>query len=294
VLPIYRHTNAPHIAPEIIAEAYGPIGQALAAAEATGDPELVHRANHLAMPIHYVLLKMGPGSPMWRAVEARNGPVDAEALSASFDDAVTHYRVNVLSEGGAGKPFFEWAKEYGSVVAKLGVPAPPELADADWTRVRLIQGTQTDKLADGYGRAEGASDGWAIRPGFGKEKLLHYLSPYNDFEEGNRYRAWVRARATGITDEAQGEIASFSIGDQSASFDVDLLRDGQWHTVEVGVIEPEGAATAVKSSLFWRNRKAIGTYAIDCFWIERVETPALANSGTFPQTPPLSAEASAP
>ena len=269
---IYRHTNSPHIAPAIIAEAEAALRQANKAAHKSGDQIILRRVRHARMPVWYVLLKMGPGSPMWRAVEANLGELSAVDVARDFRRVVRDYEMNEVYEGGPGKAFFEWVAEYGRRCASGRIPAPAELADADWQRVRLIQGCQMDRGAAWYVRTDGASDGWAIRPANGRQ-VLHYLSDTNDFTPGRTYRAFVRARGEGIAADATGEVWSCRVGSRDLSVTAEQLRDGLWHTFEIGTVKPQGIGTAIESQLLWKNRDRIKSVAIDCVWLAETTSP---------------------
>ena len=268
---IYRHTNSPHIAPAVIAEAEAALRKADAAAAESGDETFQRRVRHAHMPVWYVLLRMGPGSPMWRAVEAKVGRLDPSDVARDFSRVVSDYKMNELYEGGPGKAFFDWVADYGRQCAGGRVPAPEELKGDDWTRVRLIQGCQMDRGAAWYVRAEEASDGWAIRPARGKQ-VLHYLSDTNDFTPGTAYVARVRARAEGVADQAAGDVWTVGVGNAcTLTVTAEQLRDGRWHTFEVGRVKPQGIGTAVWSQLLWKQRDALKHVDIDCVWLEKAE-----------------------
>ncbi len=264
---IYRHTNSRHIAPDIIAEAEAAMQKAQAAARESGDETIIKRVAHAHMPLRYVMLKMGPRSPMWRAVEKRCGKVDGPELAEGFLRPVADYQVNMIGEGGPGKQFFEWAADYGKLIADGRLPAPAELAEADWTRTRLLQGCQMDRGAAWYVRSEGASDGWAVRPPNGRH-VLHYLSDTNDFTVGKKYRAFIRLRAEGLADDAaDGELWSCEVGKAKLALNANQFRPGNWQTFEIGTFVPEGMGTPIKINRLWKHRDALKQVDVDCLWL---------------------------
>lgn len=273
-LGIYRHTNSPHIAPEVIAPAEAAMQEAERLAAESKDADIIRRVRHAHLPVRYVLLKMGPRSPMARSVEAELGePLDLAAAAEGVLAAVADTNIGVVSEGAGGKAFFQWVADYGKACASGRMPAPPALAgdDVNWTTVRLIQGCQMEHGAKWCAKAEGASDGWAIRPRMGRNQLLHYFSDTNDYTPGKSYRAFVRIRAEGLTDKAEGELWSCQVGKATLSVTADALRDGKWRTFEVGTVAPEGIGTAVKTTLLWKLRDTVKHVDIDCLWLVEAE-----------------------
>ena len=273
---IYRHTNSPHIAPSIIAEAEAALRDADEAAADSRDETTQRRVRHAHMPVWYVLLRTGPRSPMWRAVREKVGELSGVDVARSFTRVVQDYEMNEVYEGGPGKAFFEWVAEYGPQCADGRIPAPAELADADWRRVRLIQGCQMDRGATWYVRADGTSDGWAIRPGNGRQ-VLHYLSDTNDFVPGREYEVYARVRADGVADDATGQVWSLHVGRLALSATAELLRDGAWHTLHAGAVKPEGIGTAITSHLLYRDRDRVKSVTIDCVWL--VEAAPAGSAG---------------
>jgi hypothetical protein len=284
VLNIYRHTNVPYIAPEIVAEAEAALREADQAVAGKG-ADLERRVRHAHMPVWYVLAKFGPGSRMWRAAEAKAGTIDIGRLAEQFTQVVKDYQMNEVAEGQPGKAWFQWLSDYGKLASGKGTPMPEELRGVDPNTYRLIQACQFDRGAAWYVPQEGATDGWAVKPANGPKVLLHFLSDTNDYTPGRSYRAMVRVRGEGVAADANGEV--WTCGFVSNADDpkspgpavgvtAEQLRDGRWHTFEIGTVKPEGIGCGFWSGLLYKNRDRIKSAYIDCLWL--VELPAGAKA----------------
>ncbi|HUS47459.1 MAG TPA: DUF4838 domain-containing protein [Phycisphaerae bacterium] len=273
VLNIYRHLNVPYIAPEIVAEAEAALREADEAVAGKGE-DLERRVRHAHMPVWYLLTKCGPGSKMWRATEAKVGTLDMARLAEQFGQVVKDYQINEVAEGQQGKAFFEWLADYGKLVAARGVPVPEELRGRDPNSYRLIQACQMDRNANWFVPQAGATDGWAAKPPTGRQ-VLHYLSDTNDYTPGRTYRAFVRVRGEGVAGDANGPAWTCSLGSRPAvEVTAEQLRDGNWHTFEIGTIKPRGIGQGLTSGLLYKYRGKVKSIYIDCFWL--LEQPAAA------------------
>jgi len=269
---IYRNMNVPDIAPEIVAEEEEALRAAEAAVAGLGDP-LERRVRHAHMPVWYLLAKRGPGSPAWRAAEARVGTLDIAHIAAEMAQLESDYGINRLAEGLVSAAWFDWLGEYAAQASTGGVPKPVDLAGDDLSTTRLLQACQMERGGAWYVRAGGASDGWAVKPPAGKQ-TLHYLSPTNDYTPGQKYTAFVRLRGRNVDPQATGTVYRCGVKNAlTLSLLADQLRDGAWHTFRIGDVTPSGVAYDFWSEVPTSAGGDIDSVEVDCFWIQLYKAP---------------------
>ena len=270
VMPIYRLLDGPYIAPEVMAEAEAALREAEQAAK--GDAMFERRVRHAHMPVWYVLAKRGPGSATWKAVEAKVGKLDMQAIATGFARTAEEYRINAIADGEALKPWLDWLQAHARLTAEKGVPVPPELEGKDPGTYRLIQGCQFDGRGRWYTPAEGASDGWAVKQPTVAWTVTCALDDPDHFQMGKKYRLKIRAKAV-LKPDAKGRAWNAGVWRSkdrktpaSARVDADTMRDGQWKTIDLGEFEP-----AEGDIFYFATQSAVTKEVLlDCLWLEEV------------------------
>ncbi len=274
---IYGDLTVPYLDPPVIAKAEKALRQAEKAA--AGNPDLQRRVRHAHMPLWYVLAKRGPASPMWqevnRAVAADGGKLDIAHIAREFARVAEENRINTIAEGNAFAPWLQWLTDYAALCADGKVPVPPELKDADLSKVRLIQACQFDSGGRWYVRVAGASDGWAVRQPTEAWTVVCALDDSDHFAPGSTYRLRMRARAV-VKEGATGQAWNAGVWRASNRRTVaavrvttDQARDGTWRIYDLGVFQPQ------INDLFYVAAvpAACSEVIVDCLWLEEVASP---------------------
>ncbi len=262
------HLNAPYLYPEVLAEAEKALREAEKAV--AGQPVFERRVRHAHMGVWYVLMKRGPGTAAWQAVEQAVGEkLDIVAIADNLARVVDEWQINSICDPIDVKRWINWAKQYAAQVKETGrVPVPPELANAAPSSYRLVQACQFDMYPKWWDPAEGASDGWAAHVPSSGWHTKYVLSPKEDFVPGKQYKLIVRAKAD-LNEGAQGEVWEFGIYPKGAGLHVtaEQIGQGQWRTFE------SPAWTAQEGQCFWTALKGSGAkkVSVDCVWIQEVK-----------------------
>ncbi len=272
VMRIYRDMNAPYLTPAVMADAAVALVEAGNAVE--GDQVLERRVRHAHMGLWYVLAMRGPDSKMWKAVEAKVGKIDPVGFANDFARMANESGVTMVADGNTIDPWLQWLKDYMTAVAKSGAPLPPELDGRDPSTYRLIQASQMDRMARWLVKAEGASDGWALRCPTIAWVLRHGLDEAIDFEPGKTYRLMARVKGQ-PKPEASGRVisAGMSTTVDGRAKHISLnptaeTMSGDWQVIEIIKWKPQHGDS------YWLalgNPQAMGEVLQDCMWLELVD-----------------------
>jgi len=259
--------HLPFVTPEIIANAEEILREAERLAQ--GDPVTMKRVRHVHMGVWYVLMKRGPHSATWKAVEKRVGRLDVEQVAANLAGVIKQWGVNTVADYEPVGPFLEWLKDYPDFIKKKGQVLPPELQEKDPATFRVIQARQLDSgmlKSAWWKRMEGAADGWVLACPSARWYVQHVFSPYDECAGAKRFKLFIRVRGG----EASGrEGAAFVCGAGSDRIEVsaDQLADGKFHAFEVGELD---AADRMRMYIALTRPSAVKEVYLDCLWLQPV------------------------
>jgi len=217
------------------------------------------------MPIWYVLVKRGPDSPTWKAVEKRVGKLDFAVLARNLNQVAKDYKISAVADPEQAAPFFEWLTDYAGLLAERGRVVPPELKDADPRTYRLLQARQIDSGwlgRDWWRKMPNASDGWALMCPSNRWLIQHHLSPWDEYEVGRTYRLFVRVK--GGEKKKDGMAFACGVGNTNKEFPVDALADGRFHVLEVGEVKAE---EQLRIWFALSKQMAMSEVFLDCLWL---------------------------
>jgi hypothetical protein len=254
------------VKPEIVAEGEVLLRQAEKAAE--GQADFARRVRHAHMPIWYMLMKRGPDSPTWRAVEAKVGKLDVATVAESLKAVIKEWSVNAVADYEPVGPFVAWLDDYPRIVKAKGRAIPPELEKADPATYRLIQARQLDSgmlESKWWQRMDDASDGWALECPTSKWYVQHTFSPYDEFRPGAKYRFFVRVKGTGAAKDGSAFVVG--LAGKAHEFPATALVDAKFHVFEVATI----TAPETLSMYFILPSGVKESVYLDCVWLEEVK-----------------------
>ncbi len=272
-MPIGNRMNRPYVAPELIAEAEEVLRRAAAAVQS--EPEFESRVRHARMPVWYVLAKRRPESRTWRTVQQRVEDMSFGEVAAELERVSGERNVTRVGGGFDAAPWLAWLRDYADRIAGDGTPQPEELEEAEVSFGRIIQAGHMDyhhARGEWFGRADGASDGWAIKnptPGW---YVRHFLDESEDFTPDQTYRLMARVRGEGVSEDADGTLAQMGgVGGPPLALDAALLKGGRWHVVEVAEWQPQHDEGLWIALTVQADREGkIEALQLDCFWLEPV------------------------
>ena len=260
--------HLPFVRPEIMAEGEALLRQAEKTVD--GNADLARRVRQAHMPIWYMLMKRGPESPTWRAIEGKVGKLDIGTVAGNLKAVIKEWGVNTVADYEPVGPFVEWLDDYAKMVKEKGRVVPPELEKADPGTYRLIQARQIDSgmlESSWWHRMEGATDGWALECRDSRWHVQHTFSPYDDFKPGRKYKFFVRVKGS----PAEKDGTAFIVGLEGVSreFPAAGLSDGRFHVFEVATITaPESLSMHL---ILPSKNKAMPKVFLDCLWLEEVK-----------------------
>ena len=260
--------HLPFVRPEIMAEAEVLMRRAEKAAQ--GDADLSRRVRHAHMPIWYMLMKRGPGSPTWKAVEEKVGKLDVAAVAANLKGVIKEWHVNTVADYEPVGPFVAWLDDYSKIVKDKGRAAPPELDGSDKGGIRLIQARQLDSgmlESKWWHQMDDASDGWALECSVSRWYIQHKFSPYDDFTPGRKYKVFVRVK--GSPAESDGTAFVVGLAGTPHEFPASALTDGKFHVFEVAEITTPEALSMY--FILPSGKKAMPRAFLDCLWLQETE-----------------------
>jgi len=223
------------------------------------------------MPVWYMLMKRGPNSPTWKAVEAKVGPLDVSEIAGKLAGVIKEWGVNAVADKEDVAPFLSWLDDYARIVREKGEAVPPELASADPSSYRLIQARQLDSgmlKETWWQKMEDASDNWVLECSVSPWYIQHTFSPYDEFTPGKKYRVF--ARVKGSEAEKPDGIAFVlgGIGPKNFEAPGSALADGQFHTFQVAEFTPQEPFSMY--FIIPRENRAMPKVFLDCLWLEEV------------------------
>ena len=274
------HLSSPHLTPEIIAKAETMFRNAEAMVK--DDPVLLKRVQTAHFPVLYMLVRRP--YVFWAEAKKQNPDMTWSGICKTFSSIGRAAGISRVREGDHATELFDWADD----MAKRGGTfpqsvLPPELKDADLSKVRLIQAAQFDGQVKFMTRVEGASDGWAQRVVTHGWSIQNRFQAPKDFTPGKSYRVYVRVMGKaneGATGKAMGwgihypKLKRVSAGASAAQM------NGQWQTIEMGPWKPTEVGgsfyiawnpNATKTGMFTvkdaSGKKLPPECYVDCLWL---------------------------
>lgn len=276
VMRIYRLMDAPYYEAAVIADGAAALKKADEAAK--GNADLERRLRHAWLPVRYVMAKRGPGSPTWKAVEAKIGPVDMVAMAAEFKKTVEEFQIASVADKEVVTPFVDWMQDYAKrAKEKGGRILPPELEGKDPATYGLIQGCQFDDRGRWYEPVEGASDGWCVKQPSEGWTIRCVFAANEHFTPGKKYKLCMRVKGTpesGV--EASKVVWNYGVTDVSMKYPVkgrvtaEQMKGGAWTVIESTPWTPANG----DNFYFAIDPKLIKAVYIDCMWLEEVKDAA--------------------